>query len=53
MDPLSSADLNAQLSCIICAYHNNINADIVFGDAWLPKVANKKKIEVSLIITRT
>jgi coenzyme F420 hydrogenase subunit beta len=52
-NPLSSSNLNAQLPCIICTNHSNVNADITFGDAWIPEVVGREKIGVSLIIART
>jgi|YelNatPaOPRAMG01_1025707.scaffolds.fasta_scaffold10851_3 coenzyme F420 hydrogenase subunit beta len=52
-NPLSSSNLNAQLPCIICTNHSNVNADITFGDAWMPEVVGREKIGVSLIIART
>jgi len=52
-NPLALLHLTAQLGCLLCTNHENINADITFGDAWIPKIVEKDKIGSSLIITRT
>lgn len=52
-NPLALLHLTAQLGCLLCTNHENINADITFGDAWIPKIVKKDKIGSSLIITRT
>lgn len=52
-NPLALEHLNAQPGCLICINHDNVNADITFGDAWLPRIMNNDKIGTSLIIVRT
>ena len=52
-NPLALGNLNAQLGCLLCTNHENLNADITFGDAWLPMIINNDKIGTSLIVSRT
>jgi len=50
---LGVGHFNAQLGCLICANHENFNADVTFGDAWLPEVMERDSIGTSLIVVRT
>lgn len=51
--PLYSTYFFTPKTCMFCSDMTNEEADISFGDAWIPKIMNKDNLGSSIIISRT
>lgn len=51
--PLPLYHFSSPLGCLYCINHLNVNADLSFGDAWLPEIIKSDNLGSSIVIART
>ena len=51
--PLPLYHFSSPLGCLYCSNRLNVNADLSFGDAWLPEIIKTDSVGSSIVIART